>query len=77
MSSVRNIRTRFAIVKRAEKILKEVDAYFEDAADFGLSVEEADPRGELVAVRKGIIAMLENEQRLGLVPLDYKPSRSG
>ena len=64
MSAARNIPTRFAIVKRAEKILKEVDDYFEDAANFGLSVEEADPRGELVAVRKGIIAMLERERRL-------------
>jgi hypothetical protein len=68
--SVQNIRTRFAIVKRAEKLLKTVDDFFEDAADFGLSVDEADPRGELVAIRKGIIAMLENERRLGLVKLD-------
>ena len=34
MAKVTNIRTRYAIVKRAQKILKEVDAYFEDAADF-------------------------------------------
>lgn len=67
MSAVRHIRTRFAIVKRAEKILGEIDKLFEDAADYGLSVAEADPHGELTAMRKGLIAMLEREGRLGIV----------
>ena len=65
MSAVTNIRTRFAIVKRAKKMLKDIDVLFEDADDFGVSVEELDPRGELVAIRKGLIAMLEREGRLG------------
>lgn len=65
--TVANIPTRFAIVRRAERILKEVDDYFEDAADFGLSVTDADPKGELVAIRKGIIAMLERERRIKAV----------
>ena len=64
MSAVTNIRTRFALVKRAEKLLKEIDDYFEDAANFGLSVEDADPRGELVAIRKGLIHMLEREGQI-------------
>lgn len=64
-----NIPTRYAIVKRAEKMLKEIDSYFEDAADHGLSVAEADPTGEMMGWRKGIIAMLEREGRLGIVRL--------
>ncbi len=68
--TVANIPTRFAIVKRAQKILKEVDAYFEEAADFGLSVADADPTGEMMAVRKGIVAMLARERQLGLVRME-------
>lgn len=61
MDEVKNIPTRFAIVKRAEKILKEIDDYFQDADDFGLTVAEADPKGEMMACRKGILGMLERE----------------
>lgn len=68
MSAVTNIRTRFALVKRAEKLLKEIDDYFQDADHFGLSVAEADPRGELVAIRKGLIHMLEREGRINKQP---------
>jgi hypothetical protein len=68
--SVTNIRTRYAIVKNAERLLKQVDDFFEDAANWGVSVAEADPRGELVAIRKGLIHMLDNERRLGIVKLD-------
>jgi hypothetical protein len=64
VSAVHNISTRYALVKRATKMLEDIDDYFEDAADFGLSVEEADPRGEMVAIRKGLIEMLENERRI-------------
>lgn len=62
--TVRNIPTRLALVKRAEKLLKEIIDYFEEAGSFGLSVEEADPRGEMVAIKNGLVAMLEREGRL-------------
>ncbi len=71
-----NIPTRFAIVKRAEKLLKEIDDYFEEASTFGLSVKEADPKGEMMGWRKGIIAMLEREGRLGIVRLDMNNGSS-
>lgn len=64
MGTVKNIPTRLALVRRAEKILKDIDDYFEEAADFGLSVADADPRGEMVALRKGLVAMLEREGRI-------------
>lgn len=65
MSAVKNIPTRYALVKRAKKLLKEIDDYFEEAADFGLSLTDSDPRGEMVAIRKGLIAMLEREGWIG------------
>ncbi len=76
-TKVVNIRTRFAIVKRGQKLLKEVDAYFEDAADFGLSAKDADPDGKMMAIRKGILAMLDNERRLGIVKLDEDSPTKG
>ena len=65
--TVANIPTRFALIKRAEKMLKDIDDYFEDAAHFGLSVKEADPTGEMMGWRRGILSMLEREGRLKLV----------
>lgn len=62
--AVVNIPTRYALIKRAEKILSEIDRYFEDATNFGLSMQEADPQNDLVNMRKGIIAMLQREGRL-------------
>jgi hypothetical protein len=67
-----NIPTRYAIVMRAKKLLKEIDDYFEDAANFGLNVKEADPTGEMMGWRKGIIAMLERERALGIVNVDSR-----
>jgi hypothetical protein len=65
-----NIPTRYALVKRMHKLLKEIDDYFEDAADHGLTVAEADPKGEMMAWRKGLVASLEREGRLGIVRMD-------
>lgn len=62
--SIKNIPTRYALIKRAEKILSDIDGYFEDASNFGLSVKEADPKSDLVNMRDGIIAMLTREGRL-------------
>lgn len=59
-----HIPTRYALIKRAEKILAEIDKYFEDADSFGLSLAESDPASFLVNMRKGIIAMLQREGRL-------------
>lgn len=64
MSAVRNIPTRFALVKRAEKLLKEINDYFDEADSFGLSIAEADPRGEMMAMKTGLLAMLEREGRI-------------
>lgn len=64
MSEVKNIPTRFALVKRAQKILKDIDDYFEDTSDYGLSLQEADPDGMMMRMRKGLIEMLEREGRL-------------
>lgn len=65
-----NIPTRYALVKRMQKLLKEIDDYFEDAESYGLTVAEADPKGEMMAWRKGLVASLEREGRLGLVRID-------
>jgi ABC-type enterochelin transport system substrate-binding protein len=67
MKGVKNIPTRFALVKRAEKILSDIDKYFEEADSFGLSTKEADPDGLMMNMRKGLVAMLEREGRLGIV----------
>ncbi len=64
MSAPVNIPTRYALVKRAEKILREIDDFFQDADDFGLTIKEADPKGALIKIRAGIISMLENEGRI-------------
>lgn len=64
MTGAINIPTRYALIKRAEKILSDIDRYFEDACNFGLSVQEADPQSDLVNMRKGIIEMLIREGRL-------------
>lgn len=61
---VANIPTRYALIKRAEKILGEIDRYFEDAENFGLTLIEADPQSDLINMRKGIIAMLQREGRI-------------
>lgn len=75
MSAARNIRTRLAIVRRAEKMLKDINVFFDDAASAGFSVEEVDPHGEMVAIRRGLVAMLERERRLGKVPMEF-PERT-
>lgn len=74
MSDVKHIGTRLALVRRAEKQLKEIDDYFDDVAHAELSAEEADPRGEMAALRKGLIRTLENEKKLGLVQIEYSGS---
>jgi hypothetical protein len=70
-----NIPTRYALIKRMEKLLKEIDDYFDDASNYGLSVAEADPKGEMMAWRKGLIASLEREGRLrnAVGPTGVKP----
>jgi hypothetical protein len=73
MSKPTHIPTRYALVKRVAKLLAEIDDYFEDAAYFGLTVAEADPKGELVNMRKGCIECLERERALGLVNVDFSP----
>lgn len=59
-----NIPTRYALIKRLEKLLKEIDDYLQEASDYGLTLAESDPKGEMMAIRRGIIASLENEGRL-------------
>ncbi len=66
-SEVTHIPTRYALVKRAVKLLKEIDGYFRDAEAFGVSAKDADPNGEMTALRQSIIKMLEREKALGLV----------
>ncbi len=65
-----NIPTRYALVKRMQKLLKEIDDYFDDAANYGLTTAEADPKGEMMELRKSLTASLEREGRLGLVRMD-------
>lgn len=62
--TVKNIPTRYALVKRMEKLLKEIDDYFEDAADYGVSVQDADPDGMMQSIRKGLIESLTREGRI-------------
>lgn len=75
MSEVKNIPTRYALIKRMQKLLKEIDDFFEEAADFGLSVQEADPDGQMMSMRKGLIASLEREKRLGIVSIDREAAK--
>lgn len=64
MSKPVNIPTRYALIKRMEKLLKEIDDYFEVASSYGLSVLEADPGEVLIKIRAGLIKSLQNEGRL-------------
>jgi len=59
---------RYALIKRVEKLLKEIDDYFDDANEFGLSVEQADPRGDLTKIRIGLISTLVREGRIKVTP---------
>jgi hypothetical protein len=61
---VSNIPTRFALIKRAEKILRNIDDFFEDADSYGLTVADVDPDGLMQHIRADIIAMLQREGRL-------------
>ena len=63
--------TRYAIIKRAQKILKEIDSIFDDAEAWGLSAKEADPTGEMLKIRKSLVSMLEREKALGIVPVAF------
>ncbi len=67
--AVINILTRLALVRRAEKMLVEIDSILSTAAHVGISADEVDPDGQMRNARKGIIGMLENEQRLGIVEI--------
>lgn len=59
-----NIQTRYALIKRMEKLLKDIDDYFDDCDAYGLTMAEADPKGEMMAWRRGLVASLEREGRL-------------
>lgn len=59
-----NIPTRLALIKRAEKILADIDDYFCDADLWGLSPAEADPDGMMQKLRTGIVSMLIKEGRI-------------
>ena len=62
--AVSNIPTRYALVKRMEVLLKQIDDYFQDADEWGLPLEQSDPHGQLMAIRKGLIQSLEREGRI-------------
>jgi hypothetical protein len=59
--SVKNIPTRFALIKRAQKILKDIDDFFEDADMYGLTMADVDPDGLMQGIRKNLVSMLERE----------------
>lgn len=59
-----NIPTRFALIKRAEKILKDIDDFFDEADSYGLSPYEADPGAVLTKMRRGLMDLLIREGRL-------------
>lgn len=59
-----HIPTRYALVRRGEKIRDEIDTYFEDAASYGLASEQADPGGELRAIRSALMAMIDREREI-------------
>ena len=61
---VSNIPTRLALIKRAETILSDIDKYFSDADQWGLSADEADPDGLLHGMRAGLVSMLLKEGRI-------------
>lgn len=64
MPKVINIPTRLALIKRAEKMLADIDQYFSDADLWGLSTAEADPDGMMKKMRDGLIGMLIKERRI-------------
>lgn len=68
MGKVKNIQTRLALIHRAEKILKDIDDYFDDADLWGLSLAEADPDDVMRKTRDGLIAMLIKERRIKPLP---------
>jgi hypothetical protein len=66
MGDATHIPTRYALVKRMQKILKDIDDYYQDCDDFGLTLKEADPDGVMGKIRAGLIDSLDREKRLGL-----------
>lgn len=63
--SVKKLINPYALTKRAEKSIADIDKYFQDAESFGLKLAESDPNGELLNIRKALIAMIGNEKRIG------------
>jgi len=65
MSEVYRILNPYALQKRARKIIDDIDKFFQDANEYGLRDSEADPKGQLLKIRKACVDMLENEKTIG------------
>lgn len=66
-ATVTRIVTHYAIMKRAQNIIKEIDKMFEDGESWGLTLKEIDPDEQMLNIRRGLIAMLEREKQIGRV----------
>lgn len=55
----------YALQKRARKIIDDIDKFFQDADEFGISYKEADPNEQLLKIRKACVDMLDNERKIG------------
>ncbi len=62
--TVHHILTRPALVARMEKLLAEINSYFEDSAALGFTMAEVDADGFMRKIQQGLIASLANEHRI-------------